>query len=187
MGDELSFSGARAAFLHQGVASRLVSELKFDGEIVLARTMAELAAPAFGMFLDSLPDPKHLLVTWVPSYFRTEHARGYNQAEVLAKALAASHPSLTVVRLVRKTKKTRHQKELGRASRQRNLVGAFTMEDGWQAHLGPLTQTLVLVDDVFTTGATVQEVSSVLAGATGLPVHVFTFSRAVGGGGEGHD
>lgn len=187
MSDEFWFSGARAAFLHQGVASRLVTEFKFGGQVVLGRTMAELAGSAFGAFLDSLPDPERVLVTWVPSSSRAERARGYNQAEVLAKALAVSRPSLTTASLVRKTRNTRHQKELDRATRQKNLVGAFAMEDGWWVHIPSATRALVLVDDVFTTGATAQEVSSVLNKITGLPVYVFTFSRAVGGGNEGHD
>jgi predicted amidophosphoribosyltransferase len=46
---------------------------------------------------------------------------------------------------------------------------------------------IVLVDDVYTTGATAQEVSSVLVAGTGVPVYVFTFSRAVGSTAEGHD
>ena len=50
-----------------------------------------------------------------------------------------------------------------------------------------LARIQVLVDDVYTTGATTQEVSRVLAAGTGVPVYVFTFSRAVSGGGEGHD
>jgi predicted amidophosphoribosyltransferase len=45
----------------------------------------------------------------------------------------------------------------------------------------------VLVDDVYTTGATAKEVSSVLAAGIGLPVYVFTFSRAVASVVEGHD
>jgi predicted amidophosphoribosyltransferase len=45
----------------------------------------------------------------------------------------------------------------------------------------------VLVDDVYTTGATAREVSSVLVSGIGIPVHVFTFSRAVSGATERHD
>jgi predicted amidophosphoribosyltransferase len=45
----------------------------------------------------------------------------------------------------------------------------------------------VLVDDVYTTGATAREVSSALNSGTGLPVYVFTFSRAVSAAAERHD
>lgn len=53
--------------------------------------------------------------------------------------------------------------------------------------LPPGIQSLLLVDDVYTTGATAGEVSAVLAAGTALPVYVFTFSRAVSGDAEGHD
>jgi len=49
------------------------------------------------------------------------------------------------------------------------------------------TQAVILVDDVYTTGATAKEVSSVLLAGIGIPVHVFTFSRAVASVTERHD
>jgi predicted amidophosphoribosyltransferase len=52
---------------------------------------------------------------------------------------------------------------------------------------GARFSAIILVDDVYTTGATAAAVSSVLTSVTGLPVHVFTFSRAVSGRSQGHD
>jgi predicted amidophosphoribosyltransferase len=89
--------------------------------------------------------------------------------------------------LVRKTARTRHQKELGRGGRQANLRGAFAVDDKAVASLPFRPAAVVLVDDVYTTGATVQEVAAVLGGGAGVPVHVFTFSRAVSTRSEGHD
>jgi predicted amidophosphoribosyltransferase len=93
--------------------------------------------------------------------------------------------------------RTRHQKALDRAGRQANLRGAFVLDQkaagllgaGAEpgSRLGPGPASLILVDDVYTTGATSQEVAHVLAAGTGLPVYVFTFSRAVSGRTEGHD
>jgi len=187
MGEELSFVSARAAFLHQGAAARLVAEFKFGGQVVLGRVMAELAAPNFAAFLGSLPEAERTVVTWVPSHPHTRRVRGYNQAEVLAKVLAAGHGPLATAPLLKKTRRTRQQKELDRAARRENLRGVFAMNEGWKERVPASAGALLLVDDVFTTGATVQEASSVLSSASGLPVYVFTFCRAVGGGSERHD
>jgi len=188
---DFSYSGARSAFRHQGAARQLVAEFKFGGQPVLGRLMADLARPAFTEYLSSIGPRDRILVTWVPSHRAARRERGYNQAEVLARALAAGPLPWTVADLVEKTAATRHQKELGRAGRQSNLRGAFTMRQsgyaGPAAGLATGYEAVVLVDDVYTTGATAQEVSSVLVRGTGLPVHVFTFSRAVGGKVEGHD
>jgi predicted amidophosphoribosyltransferase len=89
--------------------------------------------------------------------------------------------------LTRKIARTRNQKALGRAGRQANLRGAFALDEKAVRGLPCPPSALVLVDDVYTTGATTEEVSRVLVAGTGLPVYVFTFSRAVSGGGEGHD
>jgi ComF family protein len=187
VGRELEYAGARGAFRHQGVARSLVAEFKFGGQPVLGRLMAELARPTFDGFVDSLGSRGRLLVTWVPCHRSSERERGYNQAEVLARQLASGPQPLMRAGLVRKTKATKHQKSLGRAGRQENLRGVFSLDETAPLHVLSDTDRVVLVDDVFTTGATAREVSSVLRKGIGLPVHVFTFSRALAGTPERHD
>jgi ComF family protein len=187
VGRELEYAGARGAFRHQGVARSLVAQFKFGGQPVLGRVMAELARPAFDGFVTSIGARERLLVTWVPCHRSNERERGYNQAEVLARQLACGPQPLAWTALVRKTKATKHQKSLGRAGRQENLRGVFSLNVTAPLHLMPHTDAVVLVDDVFTTGATAREVSSVLRKGIGVPVHVFTFSRAVAGTPERHD
>jgi ComF family protein len=187
MAREFEYAGARGAYRHQGVARDLVAKFKFGGQPVLGRVMAELARPAFEGFVDAIGPRDGLLVTWVPCHRSGQRERGYNQAEVLARELAAGASPLAHAALVRKTKATKHQKSLGRAGRQENLRGVFSLEVTAPLRLMQHTHALVLVDDVFTTGATAREVSSVLRKGTGLPVYVFTFSRAVAGTPERHD
>jgi predicted amidophosphoribosyltransferase len=193
MGVELTYAGARSAFVHAGAAKRMVVEFKSGGQPVLAPLMARLAAPAFrelvmaaGQGGAARPNAR-LAVTWVPTHAAAQRERGYNQAELLARALTGSAPALPAVGLARKPVRTRHQKALGRAGRQANLRGAFSLDEKALQVLRFCPTALILVDDVYTTGATTQEVSRVLAAGTGLPIYVFTFSRAVSGGGEGHD
>jgi len=186
MGKELAYAGARGAFLHEGVARKLVAEFKFGGQPVLGSVMAELARAAFACFLARTGHGDRVLVTWVPCHRTSQRERGYNQAEVLARFLA-SDLALVTAALAWKPRATKHQKGLGRAGRQENLRGVFAIDRTETLRVPPHTEALVLVDDVFTTGATAREVSSVLVEGTGLPVYVFTFSRAVAGTPERHD
>jgi predicted amidophosphoribosyltransferase len=183
----LEYAGVRSAFAHLGVARQLVAEFKFGGQPVLGRLMADLARPAFAGYASSIGHQNQVLVTWVPSHRAAQRERGYNQAEVLARALADGPRPLHFAGLVRKTVATQHQKGLGRTGRQSNLHGVFAVDKRALAGLPTGFEAIVLVDDVYTTGATAREVSSVLAAGAGLPVHVFTFSRAVAGAPEGHD
>ena len=145
--------------------------------------------------MTSIAAGRELFVTWVPTHRSSKRERGYNQAEILARRLASGSSPLPCGELAVKTAGTRHQKGLGKADRLSNLRGAFSMHPLWRTTTGVTEggttglgfSAILLVDDVFTTGATATAVSSVLTSQTGLPVHVFTFSRAVAGGVEGHD
>jgi competence protein ComFC len=187
MAAEFSYSRARAAFRHVGTARRLVAEFKFGGQPVLGREMAAVARPMFVDLLSTAGSPDRLVITWVPCHRAAQRRRGYNQAEVLARALAGGPQLLRREALVRKTRTTKHQKGLDRSGRQANLAGAFALDKVAVSRLPRETAAIVLVDDVYTTGATAREVSSVLVSGIGIPVHVFTFSRAVSGTTERHD
>jgi ComF family protein len=187
MGKDFTYAGARGAFHHKGVARRMVADFKFGGQPVLGRVMADLASLAFTDYVSSIAPDNRTVVTWVPCHRAAERKRGYNQAEVLARALASGPRPLARAGLVRKIAATKHQKGLGRAGRLDNLRGVFALDEKAAARLSPQAEALVLVDDVYTTGATAKEVCSILTAGTGLPVYVFTFSRAVGGMTERHD
>jgi ComF family protein len=184
VGQEVAFLRARSAFLYEGVARHLVTAFKFQGQRSLAPVMAELAGAAFADLVAPMRDP---IVTWVPSHRATERARGYNQAEVLARGLAKQAGGLPAIALARKASRTQHQQTLSRQSRQANLRGAFRpVGDGVAGRVRD-AEGVIVVDDVYTTGATANEVASVVARGTGLPVCVFTFCRTVAVGNQGAD
>ncbi|MHB8870701.1 MAG: ComF family protein [Thermoleophilia bacterium] len=190
-----TFTSARSAFLHEGPARHLVTSFKYDGLRVLGREMAALAAAEFAALVESV---NPLVVTWVPAHVSNTRARGYNQAEVLARELARPL-ALPVVALASKRRRTGHQRGLDREGRLHNLRGAFApVEEGVLSSgaggrspaCAPLsalgsapapTRDVVLVDDVFTTGATVAEVSRVVMERWDVRLHVFTFSRTPAG------
>ena len=184
---ELEYAGARSSHLHQGVAKSLVAEFKFGGQPVLGALMADLARAEFDRYTLSLGPRDGTLVTWVAAHRKAQRERGYNQAELLARSLAVP-AGLVCAPLVDKTLATRHQKGLGKAGRQSNLRGAFVLREGVSAALEATEfRRVVVVDDVFTTGATAAEIGRVITAGTGLPVYVFTFSRATLGRAVGHD
>ncbi len=175
VGQEPTFVSARSVFLHEGPAKRLVTSFKYDGLKALGRLMAGLAADEFRTMVASLGP---VVVTWVPSHASSERARGYNQAEILARELAVLADGVPVVSLARKVNRTVHQRGLDREGRQRNLRGAFVAASPFERPAGPLhSRAVVLVDDVYTTGATVAEVSRAIRARWESPVHVFTFGR----------
>jgi predicted amidophosphoribosyltransferase len=173
---DLSFERARSAFEYKGVAQALVTALKFHGLRELGGLMAKSAEPAFRQMLLGARKP---IVTWVPSHPSVQRTRGYNQAEVLAQRLVEQAGGLPIASLVRKVTRTRHQLALGREERRRNLAGAFALTKG-AGDAASGFESVVLIDDVYTTGATASEVAATLSAGLGLPAHVFTYARTLG-------
>lgn len=153
---------------HRGPARGVVHQLKYGGMRVLAAPMAELMAT----YCPGVLANADLLVP-VPLHPRRVRRRGYNQAVLLAEALAA-HTGLAVrPALLERTRDTRSQVGLSRAERRANVGGAF-------APLEPLDgQRVLLVDDVCTTGATLSACAVALRAAGARRVAALTFARAV--------
>ncbi len=186
-----AFRAARSAFVYRDAARSLVLGLKGAGLRSLAPLMTELAWPACAEILemavsgasrvDGGARPRaasSLLFTWVPAHGSVQRRRGYNQAEILARRLARM-AGCEARALVRKTARTGHQQSLDRRGRRENLKGAFAAVPSAPPEEA---KAVILVDDVYTTGATAHEVSAVIEGGFGLPVYVFTFCRTPGGG-----
>jgi len=187
MSKELDYVAARSAYLHDEITKKLVAEFKFGGQPVLGSLMADLCFREFERFLSDIDPSGRTLVTWVPAHSKAERERGYNQAELLAGALAR-RAGLESAPLALKTVATRHQKGLGRSGRQGNLRGAFVLRQGAaQTVAAARCEQLLVVDDVLTTGATAAELCRALTQGLGRPVYVFTFSRALSSKGIGYD
>ena len=171
-GRELAFTSASAAFVYEGSARALVTACKFRALRSLTDEMARRAAPAFAASSASRAE----LVTWVPGH--REHAleRGFNQAELFARRLARD-AGLPYAPLLRRVRHGARQSGLDRASRAANVRDAFALREERNGVLRRLKR-VVVVDDIYTTGETLNQCSEVLARA-GLEPHVFTFARTV--------
>lgn len=166
------FAAARAAVIARGVAMELVHRYKYQRalwfEPVLAGLLAAAAAPWFQARACDLIVP-------VPLHPVKEREREFNQAERLARRLGESARIPMNEHLLQRVKFTGTQTLLTRAQRAENLRHAFAVAPGQRLD----GRRVVLVDDVFTTGATVNECARALRAAGAASVHVWTLGRAV--------
>ncbi|MCK6418866.1 MAG: ComF family protein [Alphaproteobacteria bacterium] len=104
-------------------------------------------------------------------------SRRYNQAALLAKALAKRSEKIYAPDLLRRVRHTPSQGHLKRKQRLRNVRSAFAVHPRWQSRLQGAR--IVLIDDVLTTGATVRECAKILMKAGAARVDVLTLARVV--------
>ncbi len=168
-GRDLAFSGAAAAFVYAGPARALVTACKFRAFRSIAAEMTALAAPAFVAACAGAD-----LVTWVPGHRDRSLERGFNQAELLGRGLARS-AGLAAAPVLRRTRHGARQSGLDRAARAVNVEHAFALRADASRVLTNLKR-VVIVDDVYTTGETLNHCARVLE-QTGIDPLVFTFAR----------
>jgi competence protein ComFC len=158
--------GARSAFLYEGPMARAIKGMKFAGWRALAGHLAAAMAEAWDLGTADV-------VTWVPLARRRRARRGFDQAEVLARAVA---PRLLVPArpLLTRVRETPAQARRGGRDRRRSL------EDAFRATRAP-PREVILVDDVVTTGTTAGACAAALKEAGTDRVLVLTAARSVGG------
>lgn len=141
----------------------LVAGLKYRGRLAHAPLLGRLLADAVREAGGPLPD----LLLPVPLHDRRLGERGYNQALEIARPLARELGLPLETRLLRRCRATAVQMSLGARERARNPGGAFAVDTARRAALGRLARVAV-IDDVMTTGATLDEIVRTLH-AAGIP------------------
>jgi ComF family protein len=165
-----------AVWLEEG-AQRAVHALKYAGLARMADDLALVTAP--------LRPPTDAATALIPIPLAPQRLRqrGYNQSELLARALARKWRIPVVPDVLIRTRETATQTALTPGTRLANVAGAFAVMN-LDAPLTPgrrpgvSSRTYILVDDVFTTGATLAEAARALAQAGATTVHAVTFARA---------
>lgn len=157
-------SRVRSAVWHEGGARQVVHLLKYEGWWRVTEAMAEAMRG-----LDSLAG--RLFLVPVPLAGKRLKARGYNQSEHLARALGRLVGVPVRTDLLERVRETPTQTALTPEERLANVAGAFRSRR-------VASGRLVLVDDVFTTGATLLSAAAALAGAGAEAVEAVTFARA---------
>lgn len=166
-GRAFAFEAARCAALLAHPVSRAVVLLKDGGERRYAPVLAGLLAGAAGGWL---ADDESIVP--VPASPAAVRRRGFDHAADLARSLARI-TGVPVTRVLRSSASA-DQRALGRGDRFENRRGAFRLEQGVC-----VPERIVLVDDVFTTGATLDAAASVLRAAGAGSVRALAVARAV--------
>ena len=163
-GRRIAFASARAGVAYEGPARALVAAWKERGLRTLAAELAELVREA-------VPRPSADLLVPVAGDPDRSLWRGHNTAEALARALAREW-DLPVAPLLARPRSIPRQRGLSRAARRANVGASFEARGRPPAHV-------VLVDDVYTTGATASAAATELRRAGARHVDVVTFARTV--------
>lgn len=172
------FDRARAAVLYGPLARKLVSGLKYQDRHQNADQMALWMKRACH---DLLLEADAIVP--VPLHWRRFMARRYNQSAVLAKSLAASADRPFRPQWLRRIKETLPQVGLNEKERAANLRAAFSVPEAMRASVAG--KRILVVDDVFTTGATVNAAARALRKAGAAHVDVATFALVEEGSGNG--
>lgn len=167
-----SFDVARAGFLYEGHCRELIHTFKYQNKIHLRRPLVLLVLESLSEFIVSQrPD----LVLPVPLHKRRLRSRGFNQAVLLGELLAREFHLPLERRALQRVRWTEPQISLSADERRENVKGAFSVTD-CAAVAG---KRVMIVDDVLTTGSTVEECSRMLKRAGAAEVMVVTVARAV--------
>ena len=161
----IALSKSRAVGVYDGPLREIVHALKYRGRRSLAAPLAARMREVGAEVLDGAD-----IVVPVPLHVSRLRARGFNQASDLAR-----HLGVPCVRALRRRRRTPSQTDLPQARRHANVRGAFAVRR--RAHVGGLC--IVLVDDVSTTGATLDACATALTEAGAREVRALTAARAV--------
>ena len=176
------FERAVAYGVYEGELREMLHLLKYDGVRTLAGPLGAKLADAVMLFEASAAWPGDLAVVAVPLHSTNGKARGFNQSVLLADAavsrLRKLRPGWKLTArhdLLGRVKATESQFNLSTRGRRRNLVGAFKVEDARNELAG---RDVLLIDDIYTTGATSRACAQVLGRAGARRVWVATLARA---------
>lgn len=160
----MEFDGVISLAEHSGAIRESMHALKYEGVKGVAQPLAALLAPHISWTFDTIVP--------VPLHFKRLQERGYNQAEILAAALARELQCSMTPHMLRRDKFTNSQVGLNAHERQENVEDAFVVQEA-------VVPRVLLVDDVKTTGATLSACAKALREAGVTTIYGATVSVAV--------
>ena len=165
------FEEGRSIWIHKEPVSRAVYALKYQNRRIYAKAFGEEMADQYGYYLR---EEKVELIVPVPLHRKKMRIRGYNQAALLAEVLGEITGISVDEDILVRVKNTKPLKQLNDKERRRSIRGAFSVRKSVWA------KTIVLIDDIYTTGSTLDEAARVLLKAGAEKVYFLTISIGQG-------
>ncbi len=168
-GDERYFETSKSLYAYEGVIKNAIYKYKYYNKPYFYKFFGNL-------LVDYMNREGYLnfdYILSVPLHPSKLRSRGYNQAELLAKYLS-DKLSIPYIVALKRTKKTEKQSEQSKEERRKNLKNAFIVKKSSDIILN---STVLLVDDIYTTGSTVNECSKALITYGVKKVYVLTIAR----------
>ena len=159
----------RSAVAYDDLSRSIAIRLKYGRKVALARTMARYMAPLVRS------EDKDAIVVPVPLHRSRLWRRGFNQSALVAAELARATGLRPELRLLKRTKRTPALKGMSLAQRRRTVAGAFRVDPSAELD----GRTVVLVDDVLTTGSTANACARALQRAGAGRVELVSWARVV--------
>jgi len=176
LGRDLAFDRARAAVLYDGIGRRLALSFKHGDRLEIARPASAWMVRAGRDLLDGAE-----MIVPAPLHWTRLLRRRFNQAAELARRIAARAETPFAPDALRRIRRTPPQGGLGRAEREANLAGAFAVPPARRAAIAG--KRVLLVDDVYTTGATLCACAAALRAGGARRVDALCFARVASEGG----
>lgn len=164
----------KAVFVYRGWIRQSMYRFKYSNRREYAVFYAGQAAQLYGEWIRR--NGVDVIVP-IPMYAPKQRARGYNQAEVFAQMLGRAVEIPVDAKLVRRVRNTVPQKELNGTERSCNLKNAFQLVPDIVKY-----DQILLVDDIYTTGSTVDAVAEVLLSAGARYIYYICISISIGAG-----
>lgn len=155
--------GIISSIVYKGIVKKLLYQFKYrpylsDLKVILGKLLYEglIQQEALEKFISG----KNVWITSVPLHKSRERMRGYNQSDLLAKELSRALNIGYVPNILGRIKATKPQFELKKEERKKNILGAFSLNKKFQKDIKG--KQIILVDDIATTGSTLQECGKIL-------------------------
>ena len=169
---EYYFESAASAGVYEGTLKEAIHQLKYSSRIVLADPLAEIMVRSFP---DTRLSGKIDIVVPIPIHRSRHLERGFNQSQELASRFCNRLGFNLSTNSLVKTKKTPHQASLPHDLRYTNVQGVFRVHNA----VSIAGKAVLLIDDVITTGSTLNEAAKTLTTAGAISVYAYTLARSI--------
>lgn len=172
--DNPILSGIYSLALYEGSISKAIHLLKYQGKTVISEHLGSIIYNSpidWSIFLE-----KEVLIIPVPLHIKRLRKRGFNQSLLIANVISRKIGLKVIPNILIRSKETKSQVELSKEERKENIKGAFSLKDKNLLK----ERNILLIDDVYTTGATILECATILKKEGNVKkVEALTVARAI--------